>query len=46
MKIQEALKMMREAQIVKDLSQERKSDKAICISGWSSKVEYIPMKKS
>ena len=46
MKIQEALKMLEEAQVLKGLSKERKSDKAICISGWSSKVEYIPMKKS
>lgn len=46
MDIRVALEMMREAQIVKDLSQERKNNKAVCISGWSSKVEYIPMKKS
>lgn len=45
MKIQEALNMMREVQVVKDLSQKRE-EKSYCMSGWSSKVEYIPMKKS
>ncbi len=45
MDIRVALKMMREAQIVKDLSQKRE-EKSYCMSGWSSKVEYIPMKKS
>ena len=40
MKIQEALKMMREAQIVKDLSQKRE-EKSYCVSMWTSK-DYIP----
>jgi len=40
MKIQEALKMMREAQIVKNFSQERE-EKSYCMSMWTSK-EYIP----
>ena len=36
MKIQDALKMMREAQVVKDLSQKRE-EKSYCISMWASK---------
>ena len=43
MKIQEALKMMREAQIVKDLSQKRE-EKSYCISMWTSK-EHISSKE-
>lgn len=40
MKIQEALKMMREAQIVKDLSQKRE-EKSYCISMWTSKESKL-----
>ena len=40
MDIRAALEMMREAQIVKDLSQERE-EKSYCISMWTSK-DYIP----
>ena len=43
MKIQEALKMMREAQIVKDFSQKRE-EKSYCISMWASK-EHISSKE-
>ena len=40
MDIRAALEMMREAQIVKDLSQKRE-EKSYCVSMWTSK-DYIP----
>ena len=40
MKIQEALKMLEEAQVLKGLSQERE-EKSYCMSMWTSK-DYIP----
>ena len=40
MDIRAALEMMREAQIVKDLSQKRE-EKSYCVSMWASK-DYIP----
>lgn len=46
MKITDALKMMEEAQVKSFLpKEEEKLDNkktSVCISGWSSKVEYIP----
>jgi hypothetical protein len=40
MDIRVALEMLREAQIVKDLSQKRE-EKSYCVSMWTSK-DYIP----